>query len=189
MSTKIDVDKLDFAFQPIVNTYTGKIFAVEALIRNVEELEFESIFHFFDTLAEKKILYKVDMLLRKKAIKKYRKININNLKLFYNIDNRFFTMPDFKFGETAELLQKYELSNDSICFEITEHSSLDKDQEIKHIINTYKSKNYNIALDDFGTGISGLHLLYLSDTNFIKIDKFFIENIHKDAKKDCFVLL
>lgn len=65
MSTKIDVDKLDFAFQPIVNTYTGKIFAVEALIRNVEALEFESIFHFFDTLAEKKILYKVDMLLRK----------------------------------------------------------------------------------------------------------------------------
>ncbi|RXK05757.1 GGDEF domain-containing protein [Halarcobacter bivalviorum] len=186
MSTKIDVDKLDFAFQPIVNTYTGKIFAVEALIRNVEALEFESIFHFFDTLAEKKILYKVDMLLRKKAIKKYRKINVNNLKLFYNIDNRFFTMPDFKFGETAELLEKYELSKDSICFEITEHSSLDKDQEIKHIISTYKSKNYNIALDDFGTGISGLHLLYISDTNFIKIDKFFIENIHKDAKKRLF---
>ncbi|AXH11222.1 GGDEF domain-containing protein [Halarcobacter bivalviorum] len=186
MSTKIDVDKLDFAFQPIVNTYTGKIFAVEALIRNVEELEFESIFHFFDTLAEKKILYKVDMLLRKKAIKKYRKININNLKLFYNIDNRFFTMPDFKFGETAELLEKYELSKDSICFEITEHSSFDKDQEIKHIISTYKSKNYNIAIDDFGTGISGLHLLYISDTNFIKIDKFFIENIHKDAKKRLF---
>lgn len=46
MSAKIDVDKLDFAFQPIVNTHTGKIFAVEALIRNVEELEFESIFHF-----------------------------------------------------------------------------------------------------------------------------------------------
>ncbi|NVJ54446.1 MAG: EAL and GGDEF domain-containing protein [Campylobacteraceae bacterium] len=186
MSAKIDVDKLDFAFQPIVNTNTGKIFAVEALIRNVEELEFESIFHFFDTLANKKILYKVDMLLRKKAIKKYKKIELNNLKLFYNIDNRLFAMPDFEFGETAKQLEKYELSKDDICFEITEHSSLEDQQLIKHIVSTYKSKNYNIALDDFGTGISGLHLLYLSDTNYIKIDKFFIENIHKDAKKRLF---
>jgi len=186
MSSKIDVDKLDFAFQPIVNTNTGKIFAVEALIRNVEELGFESIFHFFDTLAKKKILYKVDMQLRKKAIKKYKKINVNNVKLFYNIDNRFFTMPDFKFGETAKLLEKYEMNKDLICFEITEHSSIEDDQLIKHIVSTYKSKNYNIALDDFGTGISGLHLLYLSDTNFIKIDKFFIDNIHTDAKKRLF---
>ena len=186
MSIKIDIDKLDFAFQPIVNTNTGKIFAVEALIRNVEDLGYESIYDFFTTLTKNKILYKVDMLLRKKAIKKYKKIDVKNLKLFYNIDNRFFAMPDFKFGETSKLLERYELKNEDVCFEITEHSLFEDEQNIKHIISTYKSKNYNIALDDFGTGISGLHLLYLTDTNFIKIDKFFIENIHKDARKRLF---
>lgn len=186
MSIKIDIDKLDFAFQPIVNTNTGKIFAVEALIRNVEDLGYESIYDFFTTLTKNKILYKVDMLLRKKAIKKYKKIDVKNLKLFYNIDNRFFAMPDFKFGETLKLLERYELKNEDVCFEITEHSLFEDEQNIKHIISTYKSKNYNIALDDFGTGISGLHLLYLTDTNFIKIDKFFIENINKDARKRLF---
>jgi predicted signal transduction protein with EAL and GGDEF domain len=30
------LNKLDFAFQPIIHTYTGKIYAVEALLRNVE---------------------------------------------------------------------------------------------------------------------------------------------------------
>ncbi len=186
MSTKIDVDKLDFAFQPIVNTHTGKIFAVEALIRNTEELGFSSIQDFFDKLSQKNILFSMDILLRKKAVKKFKKIDIHNLKLFYNVDNRFFTMPDFKIGETSKILEKNQLNKDSVCFEITEHSSLKDDELIKHIVSVYKANSFNIAIDDFGTGVSGLHLLYLSETNFIKIDKFFVEGINKDAKKRLF---
>ena len=42
------VKNLDYAFQPIVNIKTGEIFAVEALLRNVENCGYNSIFHIFD---------------------------------------------------------------------------------------------------------------------------------------------
>ena len=186
MSTQIDVDKLDFAFQAIVNTHSGQIYAVEALIRNTKELGFESIQDFFDDLNKRKILFKVDLLLRRKAIEKFRHINIKNLKLFYNIDNRILTMPDFNVGETSRILKEFSLKQDTICFEITEHHSFDDENLLKEIIHTYKRHNYNIAIDDFGTGVSGLHLLYIAETNFIKLDKFFIRQINSDSKKRLF---
>ena len=32
------IDKLDYAFQPIIYSHTGKLYAVEALIRNVQNI-------------------------------------------------------------------------------------------------------------------------------------------------------
>jgi len=43
------VELADFAFQPIVNIYTGKLYAVEALIRNYENAGFATIDCIFDT--------------------------------------------------------------------------------------------------------------------------------------------
>ena len=54
------------------------------------------------------------------------------------------------------------------------------------MIHNYNSSNYNIAIDDFGVGVSGLKLLYFSQADIIKIDRFFIENINGDAKKRLF---
>ncbi len=172
MSTNIDVDELDFAFQPIVNTYSGKIFAVEALLRNTDKIGFQTIESFFDTLSDEKKLFDIDILLRKKAIKKFSKINLNNLKLFYNLDNRVFFMPDYKKDETNKILKKYKINPNNLCFEITEYQNIKDIEVIKDVINRYKTNQYNIAIDDFGTGVSGLHLLYIADTNFIKIDRF-----------------
>ena len=186
MSTQIDVDKLDFAFQPIVNTYSGKTYAVEALIRNTKELGFDSIQDFFDELNRKQILFKIDILLRQKAIENFKEIDVKNLKLFYNIDNRILTMPDFKVGQTSEILKNESLEQDRLCFEITEHHSFEDENLLKEIIHIYKQHNFNIAIDDFGTGVSGLHLLYLAEANFIKLDRFFIHKINSDSKKRLF---
>lgn len=187
MSTSlIDVDQLDFAFQPIVNTYTGKIFAVEALLRNTDKFGFKSIQDFFDTLNKREILFDADIILRKKAIKKFKKIDVNNLKLFYNLDNRVFSMPDYKKDMTSKIVEKYDLNPNNLCFEITEYESIECFESVKKAVTRYKKNHFQISIDDFGTGISGLHLLYVSDANFIKIDKFFIRDINKDSKKRLF---
>lgn len=186
MSTDIKVDQLDFAFQPIVDTKTGEIYAVEALLRNTQDLGFNSIQDFFDSLNNNKILFKIDIELRHKAIEKFKQIDIPEIKLFYNLDNRILTMPDFQVGETSKIMEEHSLPQGSICFEITEHHSFEDEGLLKKIIKHYKKNNFDIAIDDFGTGVSGLHLLYISDANFIKLDKFFIKNIHKDSKKRLF---
>ncbi|RXJ92167.1 GGDEF domain-containing protein [Malaciobacter molluscorum] len=180
------IDKLDYAFQPIVNTRTGKIYAVEALIRGYQNLGFKTIPDLFDNLFDKELLYKVDLILRKKAFEKFNHIKIYNLKLFYNLDNRLLYMPDFKEGNTSLILKELNIKEESICFEITENGTMQNKLMINKILNNYKNEGFHIAIDDFGTGISGLELLYLSEAHFIKLDRFFIRNINKDSRKKLF---
>ncbi len=83
------INELDYAFQPIVHSSTGKIYAVEALIRNVQNIpELNSIDDLFNLAFNKNYLYELDLQLREMAIKKFSTICIQNLKLFYNLDNR-----------------------------------------------------------------------------------------------------
>ena len=81
------VEKLDYAFQPIIHSHSGKIFAVEALVRNVEKIpNLEQIHDLFDLAYKEDYLYQLDLLLRDKAIEKFAQIDIENLQLFYNLD-------------------------------------------------------------------------------------------------------
>lgn len=181
-----DIEKIDFAFQPIVNIKSGEIFAVEALIRNTDKLGFKSIFEFFDKAYEEGILYKLDLILREKAIEKFLKIKIDNLKLFYNLDNRVLLMPDYEIGNTEKILEKFNLSKDRFVFELSERGSIDDPYLLQKMVNIYKKNNYKLAIDDFGTGIAGMQLLYYAESDFIKIDRFFIQDIQKDSKKRLF---
>jgi len=181
------VSKVDFAFQPIVNVKSGRIFAVEALLRNFNEAGgFHSIFNLFDDAYHDGILYQLDLELRQKALIKFSKLNIPNLQLFYNLDHRLMYMPDFSHGNTSLILENLGLEKNTICFELSERGTLRDPSSITTMVNRYKQEGYDIAIDDFGTGIAGLQLLYYAESNFIKIDRFFINNIQSDAKKRLF---
>ncbi len=181
------VQKLDFAFQPIVNVKSGKIYAVEALLRNVKEAGwYHSIFALFDDAYHDGVLYQLDLRLREIAFGKFAKIDIPNIHLFYNLDNRLIDMPDYSYGNTANILEKLELDRKQICFELSERGTMQNPSSITSMVNRYKKEGFDIAIDDFGTGIAGLQLLYRAESNFIKIDRFFIDNINRDAKKRLF---
>ena len=181
------LDKLDFAFQPIIYTNTGKLFGVEALLRNVKKAgKFDSIFDLFDAAYNVGILYQLDLELRKKALTKFSHIDISGIHLFYNLDNRLMRMSDYSMGNTTKILNELKIEQKHLCFEISERGSIDNPHEISNIVNLYKGEGFNIAIDDYGTGISGMKMLYFSEPNFIKIDRFFIQEIEQDFKKKHF---
>lgn len=183
------IDMADFAFQPIVNIYTGKLYAVEALIRNYEEAGFNTIDAIFDTAFSEKTLYLIDIQLREKAIHKFSLLPFcKSIKLFYNLDNRITMMPDFKSGYTCELLDIHGMETSNICFELSEKHQVGSYTGVdKLVLNLYKQQGYKMAIDDFGVGFSGLQMLFNADPHFIKIDRFFIEDIHQSKKKRLFV--
>ena len=179
---------LDIAFQPILNINTGKIFAVEALLRNYKDIGFDSIFSIFDKVYSENTLYAFDIKLREKAIKKFTTIpGYQNLKLFYNLDNRLLDMPDFSDGNTNKILEAYNISKDHICFEISERHEIPTECDLHEIISHYKNEKFCIAIDDFGVGYSGYKLLYDSTPNIIKIDRFFLQDIQLHNKKKIMV--
>ncbi len=181
------IDKLDYAFQPIIHSHTGKIYAVEALIRNVQNISgLNAIDDLFNMAFNDDYLYELDLQLREKAIKKFSEIKIDDLRLFYNLDNRIIYNKNLSSGNTSKILKKYKLNKNVICFELSEKGTAIEQNALSTMIQRYKENGYSIAIDDFGIGVSGLKLLYFSEANIIKLDRFFISNIDQDSKKKLF---
>lgn len=183
------LQSVDLAFQPIVDINSGKLYAVESLLRNYREAGFNSIDDFFDTAYDEQVLFSIDILLRQKALEKLRPLYCknSNFSLFYNIDNRILDMSDYSDGVTLELLQRLGFEKNFITFEISEKHEFLSFLDAQTIFKVYSDQGFSIALDDFGSGFSGLKMLYFLDPQYIKIDRFFITDILNDKKKKIFV--
>jgi diguanylate cyclase (GGDEF)-like protein len=182
------LDVLDIAFQPIVDIHSGEVFGVEALLRETDTLGYATIHSFFDHLYHKNILYTFDIALREKVIRKFSTLSFApTIKLFYNLDNRILNMGDYARGNTARILKNYNMDHKSIIFEISEHDEISDFTQFASLMQHYRNEGYCIAIDDFGIGQSGYKMLYNTKPNILKIDRFFIDNIHNDSKKKLLV--
>lgn len=176
------VNRLEFAFQPIVNTKTGKILGYEALLRNYNSIGFESIFELFDFAHKNGILYHLDLELRKKAINTYTDAFKKGLLLFYNLDSRILEDKNYKRGFTKRYLQFFDIDPSLLVFEISERFKLDN-PEVLEIVENYSNQGFKIALDDFGVGHVCFESFYKLKPDIVKIDGFFIDGINEDIKK------
>lgn len=96
-------------------------------MRNVDQIGFNAIHHFFDAMYQHHLLYAVGLVLRKKAIEKFFKIRCKpSLKLFYNLDNRLLEMKDYASGNTDVLLQQHGVDKRTLCFEISERHEISR---------------------------------------------------------------
>lgn len=187
------IEHLDHAFQPITNPYTGMVYGFELLLRGVEKQGFHSIDQFFDHAYENQTLYTIDLLLRKKAFQRFAKVMDHlkdqgcrfseSIKLFYNLDSRVLEMPEYRTGNTLQILRETQIDQNNICFEISEKHQIKSYSALRSTLLVYKQQGYCVALDDFGTGFSGFELMFYSEPHVIKIDKHYITGISKDPKR------
>ncbi|WP_051321572.1 GGDEF domain-containing protein [Chrysiogenes arsenatis] len=180
------IECTDYAFQPIVNTLTGSTFALEALIRGVNKAGFHSIDHFFTSAYQEGVLFSVDIALRRKAILKFLHIPFHQkLRLFYNYDHRVVEMPNYQSGIFEQLLEELGVATSVICLELTEkhHYNYSHTSSFRAVLELVKQRGFTIAIDDFGVGHASFELLYHSDPDIIKIDRFLISSIQSDIKK------
>jgi len=178
---------LDFAFQPIVNAHTGSTFGFEALLRNVTTAGFSSIDEVFGAAFEDHTLVGLETALRLKAITKFVNSNFHlQSHLFLNIDNRALGIAGSCQPALWDLLEKFQLKH-RICFEISEKQQINFEGTSIETMRTLRHNGISLAIDDYGTGFSGLQLLYYTDPAFIKVDRFFIQDISTDLKKKNFV--
>mgnify|MGYP000538379432 CR=1 FL=1 len=179
---------VDFAFQPIADFQTGKIYAYEALIRGQGKMGFRSIHGLFDHAFNQGFLHCLDMVLRIMAIGKFSRISRKKrTRLFFNLDNRILQSHDYEPGNTADILPQFGLSPSAITFEISERHNITKNSWINRTLENYREQGFGLAIDDFGTGYSGMQLLYVCHPDFLKIDRFFISGIENDDRKKLFV--
>ena len=178
------LSQVSYAFQPIVNIHSGVCFGVEALLRNVSAAGFDSIAGLFDQAHGDRVLPLVHRLLCRRAIDAFRCIPWHErLTLFYNLDNRLFNSEQYTVEAVVDALDAEGLADDRLCFEISEQHDIDRPPALTERLDVLRKRGVRIAVDDFGVGFSGLRLLYYSRPDYIKIDRFFIEDISHDPEK------
>ena len=156
------------AFQPIVDTLTGRPFAYEALLRGTDGAGAASIL----SQVTEENRYSFDQACRVKAIETALGAGLleTDARLFINF------LPNAVYSAmaciqlTLRTAQATGLPIDRLIFEFTENEEMGSPEHVASIINTYKRIGFAIAIDDFGAGHSGLDMFARFMPDEIKLD-------------------
>ncbi len=173
-------------YQPIVDIKSGKMIAVESLVRwwspklglvCPEELI---------PLAESTglIIPLSDWILESvcKQTRNWLDNGLDALTSCVNISASQYIQPNF-IHKVENLLSTYNLAPHYLELELTETTMMQDINKTIDILKKLKSIGINIAIDDFGTGNSSLIYLKQIPLNTLKIDNYFIHNLPEDNRK------
>lgn len=80
--------------------------------------------------------------------------------------------------KTLATMRRFDISPDSITLELTESALIDDDKATYRELEKLRKAGVLIAIDDFGTGFSSLSYLARLPLDILKIDKYFIDQLH-----------
>lgn len=178
----LKLEDIGTVFQPIVSLTDGNIIGYESLTRGPENSPLRNPEELFSAAQTYNRLWDLECLCRSKAIERSHYIDKEKY-LFINVDPYVFKDEKYKRGFTKEFLAKYNMSPDTIIFEITERTCIKDYKSFKAALDNYLEEGYKIAIDDTGAGYSGLKMLSQIKPHYVKIDMELIRGIHKDSFK------
>lgn len=173
-------------FQPIIDTLSGELLGHEALIRGPRLHPLEMPRELFRVAHKAQLLSELEIACRAAALRDFAKFRPNSL-LFINVNPNVLLEQDHPRGSTLQLAQQLQLDPAQIVIELSEQYPIDHPQLLKEAIERYRQAGFLIAIDDLGAGYSGLKLWSELRPDYVKIDRYFIADIHRDPVKREFV--
>lgn len=164
------------AFQPIVNTDTGAIFAYEALVRGVHGEPAATIL----SQVTEANRYAFDQSCRVTAITLAARLGLaqTGARLSINFMPGAVYSPVACIQTTLATARQVGFPCDQLIFEITEAEKVRNTAHLRSIVVEYRRHGFRVALDDFGAGYSGLNLLADFPTDILKLDMDLTRNLH-----------
>jgi diguanylate cyclase (GGDEF)-like protein/PAS domain S-box-containing protein len=177
-------------FQPKVNSLTGQIVGMEALIRWFHPEKGLVMPSDFIPLAEQtRLIVPIgDWVFRAtcEEICRWRDQGLPRIKVSINISAIQIEQDDFV-RKIVNTLEEFKLSGDAIEIEITEYGLMKNRENAIQKLLRLSARGITIAIDDFGTGYSSLSYLHKLPVNTIKIDRSFVKDIEPESRQTCIV--
>lgn len=172
----VEQQRIEPFIQPIVDTRTNRIFAVEVLCRLRDESGRLIGAHDFVPSAERLgIMHRIDLVVMRKALEALNADGFDGL-IFINTSPRSLVMENVVAQMTAAVLHAG-TDPGRVVFEITEREALHDSDRFDAFIAELKAPGFKLALDDFGSGFSSFHYLKRFPIDFLKIEGEFIANM------------
>jgi diguanylate cyclase (GGDEF)-like protein/PAS domain S-box-containing protein len=172
-------------YQPQIDMKTGKIRAVEALIRwNEPMLGRIAPLEFIPIAEESGIIISLGEWVLREACRQNRAWRERyNLSLIMAVNISAIQLKQRKFVDVViEILADTGVSPECLELEITESVFIHSFEEVASMLGLLRRAGVKISLDDFGIGYSSLSYLKRLPLDTLKIDKSFISDIHGDER-------
>ena len=172
----------DYAYQPIVDVDSRRVFAHEALVRGPEGEGAGTVLSKVNELNR----YRFDQACRVKAIKGASRLGIEEYISINFLPNAIYK-PELCIRTTLEAARVHGFPLDRIIFEVTEGERVDDGPWFAQILREYKRCGFKTAIDDFGAGYAGMKLLADFQPDLIKIDMDLIRHVDTDRPRQAIV--
>ena len=176
---KFAVDNNEFIlyYQPIVDK-NKSIKKLETLIRwNNKKLGYVPPDKFIEYAEETGEIVKIGYWIIEEVCKNFVELFNSGYMLQVNINVSPIQLMEVDFVDRVEeILNKYNVVWENLCFEITESVVIDENIIIHDNLFLLNKKGVKVALDDFGTGYTSFSYLKKFKLDILKIDRIFIQN-------------
>ena len=174
-------------YQPQVDAKSGRITAVEALIRwNHPEMGIIGADRFIPVAESSGLIMQIGNRVLQQACtqgQKWRNNGLRNCRMAVNLSPIQLESGDLV-SEIERTLGETGFPPELLELEITECISIECMDRVSTILQQLQDMGISIAIDDFGTAYSSFRYIKNMPINTIKIDKSFTEGIGKNFKDE-----
>ncbi len=182
LSLRHALEREEFAlhFQPIVSLASGKVAAVEALLRwHHPTLGLVSPIEFIPLLEETGMIVPVgEWVLRQACMQAqaWQGVGGGPLRVAVNLSPRQFSAPNLV-DQLVNALTESGLAPELVELEITEGMLMQPSPLVQDAFFCVRDMGCRIAIDDFGTGYSSLSYIRRFPASTLKIDRSFVSEV------------
>ena len=181
-------DELVPYFQPIVCVKTGKLLALEALIRwHQPDGRVVAPGSFLPALEGLRLIGRLDIYMLARVISILAEpANAHWPPVHVNCSSYSITRPDFA-SEVLAMLAEHCVSPSRLCLELTEGALVADAEQARQSMRKLADNGMSVVLDDFGSGFSSLSYVHQYHFSGLKIDKSFILELSTSARSRAIV--
>jgi len=187
LRSAIDLHQFELFYQPIVALNDLHIHKAEGLIRWHHPVNgLVSPDSFIPLAEETRQINVLGQFVFAQAIQTLTEIKAasgQQFQISVNVSPVQLSTADSGIDDWCDMLAAAQLPASSIVAEITEGLMVNPEALTQSRLKRLVQSGMELALDDFGTGYSSLAYLQEMDTDYLKIDKRFVDNIKADSQE------
>lgn len=183
----MDEGSLTVHFQPIVDIAYGKVIGHECLLRAFDASKHEiKPAEIFATARELGIVDRFDRLARSTAFRNAA-VSGGVGSFFVNIDPVGHVDVAGEIAATVEVARQWEIDIRRITLEITGIGKFEHRDQLRRIVEGYRSYGFNIAFDDLEPGYMGVHHVHELRPDYVKLDMRLTRSVQSDNLRQTIV--
>lgn len=168
-------------YQPQAELNTGRIVAMEALIRwRHPQRGLVSPVGFVSMLEESGLIMQAGEWILNQACSEYSEMGLHDVRISVNVSASQFNDPEL-LHKICRVMKRNNIPPNALELEMTENTVMQDPAAAAEILKKLRALGVRIAIDDFGTGYSSLSYLKRFPLDALKIDQGFVRDLTRDT--------